>query len=195
MIAFLEGNLESSGSNGIILNVNGVGYEIFVKNPQEFKLQQQYRLYTYAVYKEDSQELYGFKNIEQRNFFKILVEMVKGIGPKLALELLSFFDINNLCNVIFNQDVERLAECPGVGKKTAQRLILELRDYLKKIPVGVSSSALPTVYRDAVDALIVLGYGRKQAESLIEKIKLDIKPEDNVEAILKKAFRCKITSI
>lgn len=195
MIAFLEGNLENSDSNGIILNVNGVGYEIFVKNPQEFKLQQEYRFYTYAVYKEDSQELYGFKNIEQRNFFKILVEKVKGIGPKLALELLSFFDINNLCNVIFNQDVERLAECPGVGKKTAQRLILELRDYLKKIPVGVSSSSLPTVYRDAVDALIVLGYGRKQAESLIEKIKLDIKPEDNVEAILKKAFRGKITSI
>ena len=85
MIAFLEGILESSGSNEVIINVSGVGYEIFVKNPQEFKLQQPYRFYTYVVYREDSQQLYGFKNIEQRKFFKILVEKVKGVGPKLAL--------------------------------------------------------------------------------------------------------------
>ena len=193
MIAFLEGILESSGSNEVIINVSGVGYEIFVKNPQEFKLQQPYRFYTYVVYREDSQQLYGFKNIEQRKFFKILVEKVKGVGPKLALELLSFFDMNELCNVIFNQSVERLAKCPGVGKKTAQRLILELHDYLKKIPT-ITSSTLPMVYRDAVEALIVLGYGRKQAESLVEKVKSEIKTEDNVEMVLKKAFKCKITS-
>ena len=124
MIAFLEGILESSGSNDIILNVNGVGYEVFVKNPHVYKVQQTYRFYTYAVYREDSQQLYGFKDIEQRNFFKLLVEKVKGVGPKLALELLSFFSMNDLCAIIFNQNVERLAECPGVGKKTAQRLIL-----------------------------------------------------------------------
>ncbi len=191
MIAFLEGILESSGSNDIILNVNGVGYEVFVKNPHVYKVQQTYRFYTYAVYREDSQQLYGFKDIEQRNFFKLLVEKVKGVGPKLALELLSFFSMNDLCAIIFNQNVERLAECPGVGKKTAQRLILELQDYLKKVPTTVVHSTFSAACRDAIDALVVLGYGRKQAENLLDDIKMDIQADDSVETILRKIFKNK----
>ena len=191
MIAFLEGILKSSGSNDIILNVNGVGYEVFVKNPHVYKVQQTYRFYTYAVYREDSQQLYGFKDIEQRNFFKLLVEKVKGVGPKLALELLSFFSMNDLCAIIFNQNVERLAECPGVGKKTAQRLILELQDYLKKVPTTVVHSTFSAACRDAIDALVVLGYGRKQAENLLDDIKMDIQADDSVETILRKIFKNK----
>lgn len=187
MIAFLEGVLEEVEVDAILLNVHGVGYEIFVQNPQAFQFQQSYRLYTYTVYREDSQQLYGFPDLEQRNFFKLLVDKVNGVGPKLALAILRHFSMDELCSVIFNQDVDVLSKCPGIGKKTAQRLILELHDYLKKSPVKISSS----VQRDTIEALTVLGYARKQAESIVDQIKEEISDTDTVETVLKKVFKLK----
>ena len=126
---------------------------------------------------------------EQRNFFKLLVEKVNGVGPKVALGILAFFNMNDLCSIIFNNDSDNLAKCPGIGKKTAQRLILELQDYLKKSPILKQVATKKSTHVDAMEALIVLGYSRKQAETLIEKIKTDIKEEDSVEIILKKVFK------
>ena len=189
MISFLEGKLEEIYNSSVILNVNGIGYEIFVTQPQQFKLAKEYRIYTCPIYREDNQSLYGFENPEQRNFFKLLVEKVSGVGPKLALGILSFFKMSDLCSIIFNNDANLLSKCPGIGKKTAQRLILELHDYLKKLPIDATTSPASKSYADAVEALIVLGYARKQAEQLIEKIQIEITPEDTVETILKKVFK------
>lgn len=188
MISFLEGRLEEIYSTSIVLNVNGIGYEIFVTQPQHFKAEKTYRIYTCPIYREDSQSLYGFESSEQRNFFKLLVEKVSGVGPKLALTLLSFFKMADLCSIIFNHDADQLSKCPGIGKKTAQRLILELHDYLKKLPIDTAPSPSQS-HTDAVEALVVLGYARKQAEQLIEKIQTEITSTDTVETILKKAFR------
>ena len=189
MISFLEGILEETEATHIVLNVGGIGYEIFVTQTQNFKVTETYKIHTYVVYREDSQTLYGFIDKEQRNFFKLLVEKVNGVGPKVALAILAFFQMNDLCSIIFNDDADSLAKCPGIGKKTAQRLILELRDYLKKSPILKQVSAKQTTHTDAIEALIVLGYSRKQAERLIEKIKADITETDSVEAILKKVFK------
>ena len=189
MISFLEGKLEEIYNSSVILNVNGIGYEIFVTQPQQFKLEKGYRIYTCPIYREDSQSLYGFENPEQRNFFKLLVEKVSGVGPKLALGIMSFFKMSDLCSIIFNNDANQLSKCPGIGKKTAQRLILELHDYLKKLPIDTTTSLASQSHSDAVEALIVLGYARKQAEQLIERIKVEITPEDTVETILKKVFK------
>lgn len=189
MISFLEGKLEEIYGTSVILNVNGIGYEIFVTQPQHFKAEKSYRIYTCPIYREDSQSLYGFEGPEQRNFFKLLVEKVSGVGPKLALTLLSFFKMADLCSIIFNHDADQLSKCPGIGKKTAQRLILELHDYLKKLPIDAVPSPTSQSHTDAVEALVVLGYARKQAEQLIEKIHTEITPEDSVETILKKAFK------
>lgn len=189
MIAFIEGIVEEIGTSELIVNVNGIGYEVFTAHPERFEFAQSYRLYTYAVYREDNQQLYGFKELEQRNFFKLLVEKVNGVGPKLALTMLGFFPMQDLCTIVLMNDADALAKCPGIGKKTAQRLILELQDHLKK---GVSIKPVKTVvssaYTDAVEALSVLGYARKQAESLIDAIKPHLSPDDSVETILKKVF-------
>jgi Holliday junction DNA helicase, RuvA subunit len=189
MISFLEGKLEEIYSTSVVLNVNGIGYEIFVTQPQHFKSEITYRIYTCPIYREDSQSLYGFESPEQRNFFKLLVEKVSGVGPKLALTILSFFKMTDLCSIIFSHDADQLSKCPGIGKKTAQRLILELHDYLKKLPIVTTPSPTSKTHTDAVESLIVLGYARKQAEQLIEKIQSEITPEDSVETILKKVFK------
>ena len=189
MISFLEGKLEEIYNTSVVLNVNGVGYEIFVTQPQHFKTESIYRIYICPIYREDNQSLYGFESPEQRNFFKLLVEKVSGVGPKLALTILSFFKMSDLCSIIFNHDAEQLSQCPGIGKKTAQRLILELHDYLKKQPIATTPSPASKCHTDAIEALIVLGYARKQAEQLIEKIQTKITPADSVESILKPVFK------
>lgn len=189
MISFLEGILEEIETTHVVLNVHGIGYDIFVTDPKKFNLSETYKIYTYAVYREDSQTLYGFMDSEERNFFKLLVEKVNGVGPKVALGILAFFNMNDLCSIIFNNDTDNLAKCPGIGKKTAQRLILELQDYLKKSPLLKQLTTKKSTHMDAIEALIVLGYSRKQAEVLIEKVKTDIKEDDSVEVILKKAFK------
>ncbi len=189
MIAFVEGVVEEIGINELVVNVNGIGYEVFTVYPEAFKISQSYRLYTYAVYREDNQQLYGFKELEQRNFFRLLVEKVNGVGPKLALTMLGFFPMQNLCTIVLMNDADALAKCPGIGKKTAQRLILELQDHLKKeISVKPVKTVVASAYADAVEALSVLGYARKQAESLINRIKPHLSPDDTVETILKKVF-------
>ncbi len=190
MIAFIEGIIEEINVNELIVNVNGIGYEVFVTHPEQFSIAQCCRLYTYAVYREDNQFLYGFKELAQRNFFKLLVEKVSGVGPKLALTILSFFSMTDLCTVILMDDAEALAKSPGVGKKTAQRLILELKDHLKKESTAkfVKEKVLPSSYTDAIEALSVLGYSRKQSENLVESIKPYLSTDDSVEIILKKIF-------
>ena len=188
MIAFLEGILEATDQRCIWLNVHGVGYEIFVTKPPSFQPQQSYRFYTYAVYREDSQQLYGFVTREERNFFQLLVEKVNGVGPKLALTLLSFFPMPQLCALLIHSDAAALAKCPGVGKKTAQRLILELKDCLKQAP-KTTLSKQPSIYQDAMEALTVLGYSRQQAEALTQIVQEQSPQANTVEAILKQALR------
>ena len=191
MIVFLEGTVEFLTDNGICLNVHGVGYEVFVPQPQALALHQACRLFTYAVYREDNQQLYGFPTFEERNCFKLLVEKVNGVGPKLALTLLTAFKMSELCELLVRQDVAALSKCPGVGKKTAQRLVLELQGCLKKLPTSVAVDApkKASVYDDATAALTVLGYAPKQAEALTEKVRETFPDEVTVEGILKRALQ------
>ena len=191
MIIFLEGTVEFLTDGGICVNVHGVGYEVFVSQPQAFVLHQACRLFTYAVYREDHQQLYGFLTLEERNCFKLLVEKVNGVGPKLALTLLTAFEMSELCELLVRQDVAALSKCPGVGKKTAQRLVLELQGCLKKLPtsVAVDKPKKASVYDDATAALAVLGYAPKQAEALAEKVRETFPDETTVEGILKRALQ------
>lgn len=188
MIVFLEGVCEGIESDRMFLNVHGVGYEVFVADAQSYQINQTYRIHTYVAYREDSQNLYGFLQREQRNFFQLLVEKVSGVGPKLAMGILGFFAITDLFNIIFSRDENLLSTCPGIGKKTAQRLILELHDVLKKMPLKEVPKKSSDVRQDAIEALVVLGYGRKQAENLIHTIPTTVQ-EVSVENLLKQAFK------
>jgi Holliday junction DNA helicase RuvA len=193
MIAFVEGVLVEVGESFLVLDVHGIGYELIVNHVSNtLHLGETYKLYTAAIYKEDSQQLYGFWDPSQRNFFRLLVGKVNGIGPKLAMSILAYFPMDDLCQMILSENFTLLSQCPGVGKKTAQRLILDLKDFLKKQSAlgksNVTTALLPHIHNDVIAALMALGYARKQAEKLFENASQQLNPEDSVESILKKIF-------
>jgi Holliday junction DNA helicase RuvA len=152
-------------------------------------LNQCYRFFIYAVYREDNQQLYGFRTLEERNCFQLLVEKVNGIGPKLALVLLSWFSMQTFCAMVLQQDVHGLAKCPGLGDKTAKRLILELQGHLKALSTAASPHSPDAIYNDAIEGLIVLGYARKQAENLVHRVQTNHPQLTSVETILKLALQ------
>ncbi|MDR2769330.1 MAG: Holliday junction branch migration protein RuvA [Puniceicoccales bacterium] len=193
MIAFVEGVLVEVGESFLVLDVHGIGYELIVNHASNaLRLGETYKLYTAAIYREDSQQLYGFLDPSQRNFFRLLVGKVNGIGPKLAMSILTYFPMDDLCQMILSENFTHLSQCPGVGKKTAQRLILDLKDFLKKQSTVEKSNAtttlLPHIHNDVIATLMALGYARKQAEKLFENVSQQLNMEDSVESILKKVF-------
>jgi len=194
MIASLEGILQETTENSVIVNVQGVGYEIFV--PQKIfsnlTLNNPEKFYIHTVYREDAQTLYGFSEAQDRNFFRLLIEKVSGIGPKLALALINNFSLEKLYEIILTSNAEQLAECPGVGKKTAQRILVELKDTLPKhsFTLKATSTGLKksNTYREAIETLTTLGYSRKQAEFAVEEVLKRDPSVQNIEEIVKKAL-------
>ena len=182
----------------VVLDVAGVGYEIHIPVTTAEKIPaagNECRLFIHAVYREDNASLYGFAERSDRDFFRLLVEKVSGIGPKIGIAILSRMSVENLRSAIANADVTSLSKCPGIGKKTAERLIIELKD---KVGLGSSSSsthligsslnAEPNTHQDAVTSLIVLGYKQADAEKRIRKASGQLPEDAGVEALVKVAL-------
>jgi Holliday junction DNA helicase RuvA len=153
------------------------------------------KLHTYAVYREDSQQLYGFVVREDRDFFRLLIEKVSGVGPKTALGLLSRLSAPTLKAAIAQSNLKLLSDCPGIGKKTAERLIVELRDKVFKdgveqpIPVTTADGApRPSAFHDAVAALVALGYKAPDADKAARRALATLGPNATSEALVKKAL-------
>ncbi|OQX15955.1 MAG: Holliday junction branch migration protein RuvA [Thiothrix lacustris] len=176
MIGLLRGKLLIKQPPDLLLDVNGVGYEVqasmttFYELPE---LHQDVTLYTHFVVREDAQLLYGFSSQTERELFRHLLK-VNGVGPKMALAIVSGMSPVEFNQVIHAADIARLSRIPGVGKKTAERLVIELRDRLPKAEAtsntGVAiSSPLPSVSvsDEAVNALLALGYKPAQASQMI----------------------------
>ncbi len=154
-------------------------------------------MHTYIAYREDSQTLYGFSSAEDRDFFRLLVEKVSGVGPRVALSIMSKLSLQSIRSAIAAGDVALLAKCPGIGKKTAERLVVELRD-----KVGISGSpaasgtgggrpgagGIPDAYHDAMMALVSLGYKAPEADKAlrraIESLGADAATEDLIRRAL-----------
>lgn len=200
MIVTIEGVLaEISPIRGVI-EIGGLGYEVHMPLTTTEKLSrigQTVKLHTVAVYKEDSQSLYGFYDEQSRDFFKLLVEKVSGIGPKIALNIMSRLSIEMLRSAIANNEIGLLSKCPGIGKKTAERLVIELRD--KVLPKGLSqpeatqaslsgSHAAPSSREDALAALLALGYKPADADKAIRKAIQDLGEDAHTQALIKKAL-------
>lgn len=202
MIAFVEGILEDSQPLRLIVNVNGVGYELnapLSTTTQVGTLGARVRLHTQFVVREDSQQLYGFVTLSEKSAFVALTEKVSGIGPKTALNILSRLSVESLQSAIASGNVSLLTQCPGIGKKTAERLVLELKDVFAKHPVcasgdasdvsfvdvGVPSNAL---LEDAVAALVTLGFKSVDAQRRVEKILARSKDVPNVGNLIKLAL-------
>lgn len=182
----------------VVLDVAGVGYEVHVPLTTAEKVPaigNECKLFIHAVYREDNASLYGFVDKDDRDFFRLLVEKVSGIGPKIGIAILSRMSVDNLRNAIANADITALSKCPGIGKKTAERLIIELKD---KVGLGNSASggrplenavsAQPDTYQDAVTSLMVLGYKQADAEKLIRKASGQLSADASVEALVKVAL-------
>jgi Holliday junction DNA helicase RuvA len=179
MIAFLEGKLTIALPTQAVVDVAGVGYELFIPLSSYDKLPspgQPVRILTHLHVREDSHILYGFMSAAERDLFRLLVNHVSGIGPKLALAVLSGMSVNQFKAAVVSSDVVSLAKISGLGKKTAERIVLELKD---KVGVAAaweaaSSAHAPTPEQEqaneAVLALIALGYKQVEAHKAVREL-------------------------
>jgi holliday junction DNA helicase RuvA len=198
MIVSLEGLLVECTPLRAVVESHGIGYEVNIPLTTAEKLPvvgQRVKLFTVAVYREDLQQLYGFAVREDRDFFHLLVEKVSGIGPKTALNLLSRLSAETLKSAIAQANVELLSKCPGIGKKTAERIVIELRD--KVLPGSAASSIAASsakgevegsAFTDAVGALMALGYKAPDADKAARRAQTILGPKATSEALVKKAL-------
>jgi Holliday junction DNA helicase RuvA len=168
MIAFLNGTLEFIGPEYCIIDVNGVGYKVYLPastRDQVGRVGDRVRLYTHMNVREDVMELYGFKTGEELDFFRTLIT-VSGIGPKVGLKILSSISVEDFKAAILSENMANLTKIPGIGKKTAQRLIFELKDKLGTtiLPETQDTPAIigKGTVADACEALMSLGYSHDE---------------------------------
>jgi Holliday junction DNA helicase RuvA len=178
MIGFLRGVLVAKKPPSLLLDVRGVGYEVDAPMSTFYKLPnlgEEVMLYTHLAVREDAHSLFGFISEAERLLFRTLIR-VNGVGAKLALGILSGLSAEEFHRCVENQDAARLVRLPGVGKKTAERLIIELRDRLPELPTvelrgaGTLMAPAATPAEDAVSALIALGFKPQEAGSLVKAV-------------------------
>ena len=197
MIAFLDGNLARALPTQAIVDVGGVGYEVFIPLSSYDKLPpagQPVRLLTHLHVREDAHVLYGFMTAAERDLFRLLVNNVSGIGPKLALAVLSGMSVNNFKVAVVNSDVAALSKISGLGKKTAERIVLELKDKVGVTAAWEAASAAhaPTPEQEraneAVLALIALGYKQVEAHRIIRDLQ-EKERDKSAEELVKLALK------
>jgi Holliday junction DNA helicase RuvA len=199
MISFLHGKLVEALPTQATLEVNGVGYEVLIPLSSYDKLPtpgQNLKLLTHLVVREDSHTLYGFMTSSERELFRLLIHTVTGIGPKLALNVLSGISVKAFRGAVANGDIKSLSQISGVGKKTAERIVVELRDKVGAAGAWEATSAQRALspdeqrVNDAVLALIALGFKQIEAHDSVRKALETLGPEtaleDLVRACLKK---------
>jgi len=173
MFEYLSGTLVEASPHKIIVDVGGIGYSIYISVITFEKLPScsaQVKMYTSVVYREDSQKIYGFMTIEERNFFETLTD-ISGIGPRLSNAILGHMSIEDLHLAVENSNTKAICRIPGIGKKMAERLVLELRDKFQKF--GKQNLSLPQsqsigAVADAISALINLGYNALDAQKAVK---------------------------
>ncbi len=192
MIAYLKGKILEKKSNYIVLLVNNVGYEIFIsfQTFQDINNENQDdELYIQTIHKEDNFTLYGFKTLEEKELFKILLS-ISGIGPKMALSILSKIDIDTFKKAVSEQNIDLLTGVGGIGKKRAEKLLFELKEKFKKIYgldiTSTSGKVENKIQQEALLALEGLGYSKTEAVSRINKIPFN--KDMSLEDLIKKAL-------
>ncbi|MEO8384350.1 MAG: Holliday junction branch migration protein RuvA [Betaproteobacteria bacterium] len=189
MIGRLSGLLLEKNPPQVLLDVGGVGYEVAVPMSTFYnlpKIGEKVSLFTQLIVREDAHLLYGFGTESERATFKQLIK-VSGVGPKVGLAVLSGMSVNDLAEAVATQESGRLTKVPGIGKKTAERLLLELKDKLTvdvRIVVG-GAPAIPSSASDILNALESLGYNEKEALYAIKQLSNDVTVSDGIRQALK----------
>jgi holliday junction DNA helicase RuvA len=193
MITFLEGAIDDLQPTRLVMNVGGVGYEVAIPLSTYDRLSGRNppgRVLTVHITREDGQALYGFVDAEERRLFQLLLT-ISGIGPKIALSALSGMTVREIKAAVAENDVKRLSSISGVGRKTAERMVIELRDKLSAgetmEAVSGGDEAADARLRDAVLALISLGYKQADAQKMIRQT-MTAAPEAGVEELVRRSL-------
>ncbi len=188
MIGRLSGLLVAKNPPQVMVDVGGVGYEIDVPMSTFYNLPatgEKVVLLTHLVVREDAHILFGFGTEEERSAFRKLIR-ISGVGARTALSVLSGLSVNDLAQAVATQDPARLTKVPGIGKKTAERLLLELKGKLADAIAGAGSSgAQPSTSSDVLNALLGLGYSEKEALLAIRQVPADMPVSDGIRTALK----------
>jgi len=198
MIGRIKGVLIEKSPPDICVDVQGIGYELQVPMNTFYRLpdiDHPVNLYTHFVVREDAQLLYGFYEPRERELFRAVIK-INGVGPKLGLAILSGIEASDFVRIVLNSDVAALTKVPGIGKKTAERLVIEMRDKLKDWPMATedglqveTGSLMPGhnhATDEAISALLALGYKPKDAESAIKAVASDeLSSQDMIRRALK----------
>ena len=201
MISFIKGYVAETTENSVILETDSIGYEIFMTGPaieETSRMQDKIKIYTYFHVREDTMQLYGFLSRDDLEMFRLLLN-VNGIGPKAAMGVLAAITADELRFAVLSDDVKTISRAPGIGKKTAQKLILELKDKLKledafekkldhqEENLSLADTSLRDSRQEAVEALTALGYSSTDALRAVRQVSEET--GDDVEAILKAALK------
>ena len=172
MIGKISGRLLERHPPQVLVDVHGVGYEIDVPMSTFYQLPangSEVTLYTHLIVREDAHQLYGFASEQERHVFRQLLK-ISGVGARTALSVLSGMSVSELCVAVSTQDSGRLIKVPGIGRKTAERLLLELKDKLDVMIVSTATTAAAGTSSDVLNALLALGYNDKEAQWAIRQL-------------------------
>ncbi len=187
MIGRLSGILVEKSPPQVVVDVQGVGYELDVPMSTFFNLPangDRVVLLTHFVVREDGHFLYGFATEGERLAFRQLLK-VSGVGPRLALAVLSGLSVNDLTQVIARQEVGRLTKVPGIGTKTAERLLLELKGKLPDAPLAAGAAAPEAAHGDILNALLALGYNDREAAAALKQLPADVSTAEGIRQALR----------
>ena len=190
MIAHIKGNIAEKFNTSVIVDVHGVGYEIALSalDFEDANLNDEKKFYTYHKISENAEELYGFSSLAAKKIFELLIS-VNGVGPKAGMAILSLATLEEVRNAIANGDVKFISKASGVGKKSAERVIVDLRDKVglpSKYGATEVISAVKTEESDeALDALMALGFPLKEATDALAKVDASLPTEERMKQALK----------
>jgi Holliday junction DNA helicase RuvA len=198
MITFLHGKLVDALPTQVTIDVHGVGYEILIPLSSYHKLGMpgdDIKLLTHLSIRDDAHVLYGFMTAEERDLFRLLIHTVSGIGPKIALNILSGMTVPAFRGAVANSDVKALARISGVGKKTAERIVVELRDKIGSGGAWEARSAERALspgdqkINDAVQALVALGFKQNEAQDQVRTALSTLGPETDLESLVRACLK------
>lgn len=180
MISYLQGKILSKNVKNIILLVNNIGYKIFVRPAMlgKIKLDDEVELYTYLKHADDSMSLYGFETKDELQFFELLIS-ISGVGPKSALGVLEVAKLGDIKKAILRDDPALLYKVSGIGKKTAERIVVELKNKLDAMPGLETEMSLADIDTDAFDALVGLGYTERDVRDALRQLPEETEKMEN----------------
>lgn len=193
MISYVRGVLDYKEPNLVVVDINGIGYEVFVPLSTYQKLPAvggQVKLHTYHHVREDALQLYGFLSSEEKEVFELVLS-ISGVGTKVALSILSFISVNEFRRAIAQGDMKTLTKIPGIGKKSAERMVLELKDKIGDIQIDERMLRLLEAEstNDAVSALLTLGASQSAAEYAVYRAERLLGEEAKIEDLIAQALK------